>query len=65
VDLLVVGDKGCMGAPLTQGLWERCGIRLLIVLAINFLGDGLRDALDPYSRAQKHFHVGTDCFRWL
>jgi ABC-type dipeptide/oligopeptide/nickel transport system permease subunit len=23
----------------------------LIVLSINFLGDGLRDALDPHSRA--------------
>ena len=33
-------------------LWFFPGLLIsLIVLAINFLGDGLRDALDPHSRA--------------
>ncbi len=34
------------------GYWLFPGVLIaLIVLSINFLGDGLRDALDPYSRA--------------
>lgn len=28
-----------------------CGILVLTLLALNFVGDGLRDALDPQSRA--------------
>jgi len=33
-------------------LWLFPGILIAtIVLSINFLGDGLRDALDPHSRA--------------
>jgi peptide/nickel transport system permease protein len=46
--------EGATGA-ITRGqwwLWFFPGLFIvLIVLAINFLGDGLRDALDPYSRA--------------
>ena len=31
-------------------LWAPAFCVLLIVLAMNFMGDGLRDAADPYSR---------------
>jgi len=30
-----------------------CGVLVLLLLALNFLGDGLRDAFDPKSTAQQ------------
>ncbi|MFC3519693.1 ABC transporter permease [Streptomonospora nanhaiensis] len=46
--LIAEGSRQALAFPWT--FWFCTGLLILLVLAVNLVGDGLRDALDPHSR---------------
>ena len=48
--ITVITDQTSFVVPPQRAVWVPAGVVIaLIVLAVNFVGDGLRDALDPRS----------------
>ena len=50
--VLLVGCAECGGSLLVSPwrMWAPAAAVIIVVLAFNFMGDGLRDAADPYAR---------------